>query len=205
MILSLVDVIIILVLFALFGFLHSLLASKKIKTLVKNKAGGFMAFYRLGYVLVSVFSFYLIYQAAPRPDVVIYDLKYPFDFIILIPQLLALIGIIWSLKYFCVKEFLGLSQISRWYNKSYDAEELDEHMTLIAEGPYKFVRHPLYFFSIIFIAARPAMSLSDLTFIVGIIAYFYVGSFYEEIKLVDKFGEQYLQYQKSVPRLIPFT
>jgi protein-S-isoprenylcysteine O-methyltransferase Ste14 len=204
MIIYFADVFIILLLFTFFGILHSFLASKKIKSLIREKAGNFIAFYRLAYVIISLASFYLIYEVAPRPDVIIYDLKYPFDFIILIPQLLALAGIFWSLKFFCVKEFLGLSQVSRWYYKNYDTEELDEHMTLIAEGPYKFVRHPLYLFSIIFIAARPAMNLFDLIFVIVITSYFYIGSFYEEEKLVDKFGERYLEYQKSVPRLIPF-
>jgi len=204
MIENLIDVFVILILFTLFGILHSFLASKKIKTFVKGKAGDFMAFYRLAYVIISLLSFYLIYQYSPRPDVKIYDLKSPFDFIILIPQFLALAGIIWSLKYFCIKEFLGINQVFRWINKNYDREELDEHMTLVAEGPYKFVRHPLYFFSIIFILARPAMNLFDVTFIIGIIFYFYIGSFYEERKLADKFGKQYLEYQKYVPRLIPF-
>jgi len=204
MIEKLIDVSVIIILFTLFGTLHSLLASKKIKTFVKEKVGDFMAFYRLAYVLISLLSFYLIYEYSPRPDVKIYDLKSPFDFIILIPQFLALAGIIWSLKYFCIKEFLGINQVSRWINKNYDREELDEHMTLVAEGPYKFVRHPLYFFSIIFIVARPAMNLFDVTFIIGIIFYFYIGSFYEERKLADKFGKKYIEYQKSVPRLIPF-
>ncbi len=204
MIEKLMDVSVILMLFTLFGILHSLLANKKIKTFVKEKAGDFMAFYRLAYVILSLLSFYLIYEYSPRPDVKIYDLKSPFDFIILIPQLLALAGIFWSLKYFCVKEFLGINQIFRWINNNYNREELDEHMTLTAEGPYKFVRHPLYFFSIIFIAARPAMNLFDVTLIIGIVFYFYIGSFYEEKKLADKFGEQYAEYQKAVPRLIPF-
>lgn len=198
------DVFIILLLFTLFGMLHSLLASNKIKLAVSEIAGDFIAFYRLAYVVISVASLYLIYEIAPGPDVNIYDLKNPFDFIILIPQLIALLGIIWSLKYFCVKEFLGINQVLRWYYGEYDKKELDEHMTFIAGGPYKFVRHPLYFFSIIFIAARPAMNLSDLTFIAGIIAYFYVGSFYEEKKLIEKFGNRYKEYQQTVPRLIPF-
>lgn len=205
MIKNLPDVIIILLLFTLFGILHSFLASKKIKETVSEIAGDFMAFYRLFYVVISIASLYLIYQIAPRTDGNIYDLNNPFDFIILIPQLLALMGIIWSLKYFCVKEFLGINQVIRWYYGEYDSKELDEHMTFIAGGPYKFVRHPLYFFSIIFIGARPAMNLSDLTFIAGIIAYFYVGSFYEEKKLAEKFGDMYREYQRSVPRLIPFT
>jgi protein-S-isoprenylcysteine O-methyltransferase Ste14 len=40
--------------------------------------------------------------------------------------------------------------------------------------------------------------------LICIIVYFYVGSFYEERKLVDKFGDEYLLYQKKVPRIFPF-
>lgn len=202
---NLADVFIILILFTLFGIVHSFLASNRVKVIIREKIGKYIAFYRLFYVVVSFLSLYLIYEISPRPDVNIYDLKNPFDIIILVPQFLALTGVFWSLKYFCVKEFLGINQVIRLVNKEYDLEELDEHMTLIVEGPYKFVRHPLYFFSIIFISARPAMNLFDITFITGIIAYFYIGSFYEEKKLIAKFGGQYIEYQKSVPRLIPFV
>jgi len=203
MIKNLLDVLVIILLFLIFGIIHSVLASKKIKLKIKSYAGELMAFYRLGYVTLSLLSLYLVYLLSPQPLYIVYDLNYPLDFIILIPQFLSLGGIIWALKYFCIKEFLGINQITRWMNDSYDQEELDEQMTLIIEGPYKYVRHPLYFFTILFLLFRPQMDLFYLTTFVCITTYFLIGSFYEEKKLVEKFGETYLKYQSEVNRLFP--
>jgi protein-S-isoprenylcysteine O-methyltransferase Ste14 len=197
------DVFVIIILFFAFGVIHSVLASAKIKLKIKSYAGNLMAFYRLAYVTLSLLSFYLIYLISPQPRNIVYDLNYPFDFIILVPQFLALGGIIWALKYFCIKEFLGINQVLRWINGNYNPEELDEQMTLIIGGPYKYIRHPLYFFTILFLLFRPEMDLFYLTSFVCITAYFFIGSFYEEKKLVEKFGESYIKYQGEVSRLFP--
>ena len=197
------DVLIILFSFAAFAFLHSFLASNKIKKILAEQYERRVAFYRLIYNLISLFTFYLLYESVPHPILIIYDLPYPFDFIVLVPQFLGIAGIIWSLRYFDVREFLGINQVFRLLNKEYDPSELDEKLTLQIKGPYKICRHPVYFFSIIFLMFRAEMDLFYLTFLVAIIIYFYVGSFYEERKLVEKFGEEYLQYQNSVPRIIP--
>ena len=190
-------------LFLIFGIIHTVLASKKIKLLFEEKAGDLIAFYRLGYNIISVLSFAAIYALMPRIGTNVYELNYPFDFIIIIPQLLALAGIFWSTKYFCVKEFFGISQIVRWMKGEYDKDDLDEEMTFIIDGPYKIIRHPLYFFFIIFLGCRPTMDLSYATLFLCISAYFYIGSFYEEKKLVEKFGDDYRKYREKVPRLFP--
>ncbi len=204
MIKNILDVFTILFLFSLFGISHSVLASRRIKYLVKKYFIRLMAFYRLAYVISSLLFFYLVYILAPRPGVDVYELNYPLvDFIILFIRLAALAGIIWTLKYFCVREFLGINQVIRWLNKSYDPDELDEKMTFMISGPYKFVRHPLYFFTIILLAAKSEMNLFYLTMLICIAAYFYIGSFYEEKKLVEKFGDRYVRYQNEVPRLFP--
>ena len=197
------DVTIIVVLFAVFGYIHSLLASEKIKFQFKNSFGDLIAFYRMLYNVLTLISLYLIYLISPKPHVKIYDLQYPYDIIILIPQFLSLAGIIWTFRYICFKEFLGLDQINRFIEKRYNTE-LDEEFTLRIEGPYKFSRHPIYFFSMAFFLFRPTMDLFYLTFFLCIVAYFYVGSYYEEKKLVRQFGEIYENYRKEVPRIIPF-
>jgi protein-S-isoprenylcysteine O-methyltransferase Ste14 len=76
-------------------------------------------------------------------------------------------------------------------------------MTLKIEGPYKYMRHPVYFFSILFLIFRPYMDLTYLTLVICLIAYFYIGSYYEEKKLIEVFGDEYKVYQKNVPRIFP--
>jgi protein-S-isoprenylcysteine O-methyltransferase Ste14 len=198
-----IDVFLIIILFALFGFVHSFLASNMVKQILIERYENIIAFYRLFYILSSLFLLYLIYQSFPKPRLIIFDLQRPFDLIILIPQLLNLAGIIWTLKYFSIPEFLGTNQIFRYCNNDYNIAELDERLTLKIEGPYKFCRHPLYLFLSLFLCFRAEMDLFYLTVLICIITYFYIGSIFEEKKLVDRFGSKYTNYQKSVPRIFP--
>jgi methanethiol S-methyltransferase len=197
------DVLIIFLLFFVFSFLHSLLASIKVKKYIKENFNSLIAYYRLGYNFFSLISLYVIYEFSPKPHLIIYDLKNPFDIIVLVPQLLSLIGIFWAGRYICVKEFLGINQIKRAVNQNYNSE-LDEDMTLTIGGPYRFMRHPLYFFSIIFLLFRPVMDLFYLTFFICVVIYFYVGAYFEEKKLVNYFGDVYVNYKKMVPGIIPY-
>jgi hypothetical protein len=202
--------------FILFAFLHSFLASFKVKSILTKRIGNAMAFYRLAYNIIFLGLFWYLYENLPPPDVELFDLKYPWDIIILIPQFLSLGGIIWTFRYFSLSEFAGFSQIKRWKEGNFIAgweedmqdernskDVYDEKLTLKIEGPYKVVRHPLYLFTIIFLILRPTMDLFYLVFLIFLIAYFYIGSFYEERKLVCAFGDQYRKYQESVPRLFP--
>lgn len=197
-----VDVLTILFLFAIFGYTHSLLASVKVKTWFKKMFGDLIAFYRLLYNFLALFSLYLIYELSPKPHIIIYDLPNPYDLIILIPQFLSLVGVIWAFNYICFREFLGLNQIKRFLEKRYTTE-LDEEFTLRIKGPYRFSRHPVYFFSITFLMFRPVMDLFYLTFFICIVVYFYIGSYFEEKKLVKLFGEVYEKYKKEVPGIFP--
>ena len=197
-----VDVLVIILLFAIFGYTHSLLASLKVKFWFRKLFGDLIAFYRLLYNLSGLLSVYLIYELSPKPHIIIYDLTNPYDLLMLIPQFLSLAGVIWTFRYICFKEFLGLNQIKRFLDKNYTTK-LDEEYTLRIDGPYRYSRHPLYFFSITFMLFRPVMDLFYLTFFICIVAYFYVGSYYEEKKLVRQFGEIYEDYRNEVPRILP--
>jgi protein-S-isoprenylcysteine O-methyltransferase Ste14 len=196
------DVSIIVLLFTVFGYTHSLLASEKVKIQFKKMFGDLIAFYRLLYNFFGLVSIYLIYELSPKPHLIIYDLQNPYDLIILIAQFLSLAGVIWVFKYICFKEFLGLDQIKRFLEKRYTTE-LDEEFTLRIEGPYRYSRHPVYFFSITFLMFRPVMDLFYLTFFICTVIYFYIGSYYEEKKLVRQFGEVYENYKNEVPRIFP--
>lgn len=198
-----VEVFVLIILFALYGFIHSVLASEKVKIFFKKTFGKLIAFYRLVFNLFSFVGLYLIWDLAPHPTLQIYKLPPPYDYLVLIPQLISLAGIMWSFKYVCFKEFIGLNQIDRYFKNEYSDNELDENYTLRIEGPYKYSRHPIYFFSIIFLMFRAEMNLFYLTMFISFTLYFYIGSYYEEKKMVRLFGDDYRDYQKKVPGIFP--
>jgi protein-S-isoprenylcysteine O-methyltransferase Ste14 len=191
-------------LFFLFAVSHTFLASRKIKIRLAQNIGSKIAFYRLFYNLSSLLFFFVFYELSPKPDVIVYDLHYPYDIITFALQVLSLFGLLWVANPISIKDFIGISQIEKYFKGNYDSGELDEKLTLKIEGAFKFVRHPIYLFSILFLAFRPSMDLFYLTTLICVIIYFYIGSIYEEKKLVEVFGNDYLKYQQNVPRLIPW-
>ena len=198
-----VDVAVTIILISVFCISHSILASNKVKKLFKNRFGNLIALYRIGYNIISVISFAIIYISLPRIDITLYNLSNPYDLIILFFRLLSLIGFIWSARYFSLGEFIGWSQIKRFRAGNYDSNDLDESSTLRIEGPYENSRHPVYFFSIMFLVMRPVMTLTYFIIVVIFVVYFYIGSVFEEKRLIEKYGEAYTRYQKFVPRIIP--
>ncbi len=81
-----------------------------------------------------------------------------------------------------------------------------DHEALNTGGLNSYVRHPLYFGSLLLIwgllieRATLAMLIAALLLTV----YLYVGAKLEEQKLVRAFGKAYRSYQQRVPMLIPF-
>ena len=71
-------------------------------------------------------------------------------------------------------------------------------------GPYRWVRHPFYFFTLVLLWAMPDLSLDRLFFNVLWSAWVVVGAYLEERDLVEDFGEDYRHYQKTVPMLMPW-
>jgi protein-S-isoprenylcysteine O-methyltransferase Ste14 len=134
------------------------------------------------------------------PDRVLYTLPAPWLWFALLGQLVALIGILYGLWLTNIWQFLGLCQL------------LDmpvvrrENCTppLVVSGLYRWVRHPLYFWGLVFIWLTPQMTVNRLALVVGFSVYLYIGTFFEERRLVEEFGDDYREYQRQVPRLIPW-
>lgn len=73
------------------------------------------------------------------------------------------------------------------------------------KGPYLWVRHPLYFFTLILIWARPDLTGDRLLLNILWSAWIYLGTLLEEKDLLIDFGEAYERYQRQVPMLIPWN
>jgi protein-S-isoprenylcysteine O-methyltransferase Ste14 len=84
---------------------------------------------------------------------------------------------------------------------------LKENHELIRSGPYRFVRHPIYFGLILavagtIIAIQP--TVRGILFFLLITVGFKLKSLGEEKILIPEFPEDYPRYQREVKALIPF-
>ena len=79
--------------------------------------------------------------------------------------------------------------------------------TLVTTGLYAIVRHPQYLAGMIISIALGFLSQHWVVIILVIptIICTYIDTFNAERKLLVKFGEEYLQYKKQVPRLFPLV
>ncbi len=76
-------------------------------------------------------------------------------------------------------------------------------LPFVARGPYRYVRHPLYLFSLVLIWSTPRFSTDQLLFNVLWTIWIILGTRLEERDLLRDFGDTYREYQLSVPMLLP--
>ena len=97
-----------------------------------------------------------------------------------------------------------------WFNRSLNLIEvhlLHGREELIIHGPFSYVRHPLYATLMITMPPLVIIWRSDLIFIapwiLTVIASHYIVRI-EDRELIKTFGDDYDQYQRHVPALLPF-
>jgi len=83
-----------------------------------------------------------------------------------------------------------------------EAPQLTDSFT--TAGPYRWMRHPLYFFCLLFIWCCPVLSGDRLLFDLLWTCWIIFAAMLEERDLVSAFGEAYREYQMRVPMLIPW-
>jgi len=96
--------------------------------------------------------------------------------------------------------FIGLEQL---YRRGDQVDRLTTTPQLIQTGLYARVRHPLYTFTLLAVAAAPQMPLDRALILAGFGIYLSFGIPIEERKLVALFGDAYVKYRKRVPAVVP--
>jgi methanethiol S-methyltransferase len=69
---------------------------------------------------------------------------------------------------------------------------------------YRYVRHPLYVGLLLSLWAVPVMTAGRLLLAIGLSAYILVGIAFEERDLLAQFGERYQRYREEVGMLLPW-
>lgn len=182
--------IILAILWILYGVLHSLLATSWMKQVFRHSK-----YYTFIYSLFAALSLaaILVYQFA-IPQIILWVMPSWPRLLLLLPMLAGLFIMAALIK----KYFFALSGISAFY-------KTQPPVKLELDGWHRYVRHPLYSGTLLFIWSLFFMFplLSNLIAASIITVYTLAGTVLEEKKLVMQFGKAYSDYQQRVPMLIP--
>jgi protein-S-isoprenylcysteine O-methyltransferase Ste14 len=179
--------------FALFAAIHSLLATHRSKEFARRMAGREIAAYRLFYNLLSLVMFPWV-MAADGCATVLYFAPGVWSLLMYLCQLLIVIALFSCIRQTGAATFLGIAHLR-------STGESSPPMT--TSGWYSVVRHPLYLLSIIYLTLSPVMTTQRALLTLLSIIYFICGGLLEERRLLEEFGDQYRQYRRQVPFLIP--
>jgi len=82
---------------------------------------------------------------------------------------------------------------------------VQEKHHLVTEGPYNYIRHPMYtaLVGYFFGAGLLAANILLLIIFVGGAVFLFTRIAKEELMMVEAFGEEYLEYQKHTGQLLP--
>lgn len=84
--------------------------------------------------------------------------------------------------------------------------EIRERHQLIKTGPYKYLRHPAYLSNLLDFIAVPLFANSYFTILWILpvqIFLLYIRIYFEEKKLIENFGEEYIKYKQETFGVIP--
>lgn len=181
----------------IYGLVHSILASLGAKARARQWLGPAAdRWYRLGYNIFGAITLLpVLALPAILPDQPLYTIPAPAVYLALAGQVAAVVMLAVSVMQTGAWSFLGLKQAFFPGNES-------PHR-LVQTGLYRWMRHPIYTAGLLFIWLMPVMTVNLLALNVGLTIYLIIGALFEERKLVREFGEEYLQYRKVTPMLIP--
>jgi protein-S-isoprenylcysteine O-methyltransferase Ste14 len=180
---------------ALWGIVHSLLASMGVKNFFRGSLGrGLMKFYRLLYNIFAAVSILpVLYLMISLPNTVLYKVPSPWNYLMLAGQAVSGLLLLVSILQTDILSFAGLRQLI----------EEEKAGNLVTRGLYRSVRHPLYTFSLLILWLSPSMSLNAFVVSLGFTIYILVGIIFEERKLLREFGQSYADYKSRTPMLFP--
>jgi protein-S-isoprenylcysteine O-methyltransferase Ste14 len=194
--------------FTLFACIHSITVSSWFKRACSNALGEtFMrAWYRFLYNAISIITVLLaIYFISQVPDRELWTAPLWLNLVMRGIQFAGLaIGAL-AFEHMDSREFMGFRQVWRYITLRETAGNIEglTQKELVRTGVYGIVRHPMYLAGMVIFTFSPIITVNGLTVTVLADFYFLFGVFIEERRFLSSFGEEYREYMKHLPRLIP--
>ena len=179
--------------------LHSLLISSFFITRMKDIWEKKFAYYRLAFNAFSLLTLIpVVLYKQLLPEEIFFSWPGPWNILKLGMYLVSFVLFYGGYRVFDMRHVLGTKQV----HEMQEGKEI-EVMAFNSAGILEYVRHPWYSGAILLVWAFG--HISDVSLVTKIIltAYLIIGTFLEEIKLIQEIGEPYLEYRKRVSMLIP--
>ena len=196
------DVLHVILAWTAFAVFHSLTVSEGYEDLARRWMGNhaYDGYHRLLFTAYSLFAFLLlVLYLRSLPDQPLYRLEGAGRLLFHAVQLSGVAFLFWTP--WDLKEFVGIRQWER--SRKGRPREPGRNGRLFTGKAYGIVRHPLYFGISVILAFHPVQSRTTFVSTAMVILYFYVGTFFEERRMVRTFGQEYRDYQRRVPRFFP--
>ena len=178
-------------------FLHSFFAALSVKRWFFDRQIIRIEHYRIFYNSIALLAFLpvlFLYQACSSKLLFNNSIVYYLGLALFVA---GSISLYFALQQYDLWDFSGL--------RAPNQDTTDEANQLSTSGYNTYVRHPLYFSTLLMMLGFFLLwpSLAHLVLLIISTVYVIIGTLLEEQKLVAEFGASYEQYQKEVPMLIP--
>jgi protein-S-isoprenylcysteine O-methyltransferase Ste14 len=196
-----IDVVRIILACAAFAVVHSLTVSEGYERLARRAMGNraFDVYHRLLFTGYTGIAFVLVVLYLKSvPDAPLFLLEGWPRVLCRAVQVGGAAFLLWTP--WDLKEFVGLRQ---WQRRNDPAPAPGRNDRLFTGKAYGVVRHPLYLGISAILAANPGQTRNTAVTTAMVILYFYVGTFFEERRLLRQFGDEYRDYRRRVPRFLP--
>lgn len=182
---------------ACFAAIHSLMASLPFKRRAQKILGRRMepwypAIFSLAALVTVLPLVYLVYLF---PGKVIYVVPSPWRWVMVAGQVLA--GLL-SIRAFTDAPHRFKVPLQLAGPRASEAEHL------APRGIYCWMRDPFLLSGFLIIWLTPFMTTNILILYIVVTVYLYLGSLHWEKRLLAQFGDEYREYQRRVPRMVPW-
>lgn len=177
---------------AIYGALHSLLASHFFKGWIVSRWPERARNYRLAYNLLAIgLLIPMLVVTEWAADDWLWRWQDAWAWVAHAITGLVVLGFAWSSRAYDMREFLGL-----------DTGHTAQPPRFGLSPLHRWVRHPWYALGLVWLWTRD-MDSARLAAALTISVYIWVGAYLEDIKLERELGERYRDYRARVPGLLP--
>ncbi len=182
----------------LWCFFHSLLVRPWVRRIILEHLPIPTRFYRLMYVLFSVLTLLpLAWYQHRIPSVALFSWDWPWSILSWTGVGLAGLCLFLAGRSYHHAAFFGVDAFFR------SSEIQEDEATLVTHGIHRYIRHPYYTATFLFLLFLGSPTLVDVPVRLVLMIYLVIGTHFEERDLVRRFGESYRRYQRETPMYFP--